>query len=97
AADDYFHAGAEAGDPWAMFNLARRMIAAGRIDSALGWLERSFECGFPDYWHAMATGLSGHADSRLRALAVQARAKAGSAAAPPVAPAPDHHQEPPSC
>lgn len=95
-AEEYFRAGAEAGDPWAMFNLARRMIEAGCVESAHGWLERSFERGFPDYWRAMATGLAGHSDSRLRALAARAHERAGFATAP-VAPAPDHHQEPPSC
>lgn len=92
-AEEYFRAGAEAGDPWAMFNLARRMIETGHIESALGWLERSLNRGFPEYWRAMAAGLAGYSDSRLCTLAAQARARIAAAATP----APDHHQEPPSC
>lgn len=72
AATDYFRAAAAAGDCWAQFNLARRLIGEGKAEQAMGWLDRSIEEGFPDYWRAMAGLLADHPDAVIRARATEA-------------------------
>ncbi len=67
-ARDFYRAGAESGDCWAQFNLARLLIEDGAIDAALPLLERTLETGFPDFWNGLAKALQGQADARLRAF-----------------------------
>lgn len=79
AATDYFRAAAEAGDCWAQFNLARRLLEQGEGEQALAWLDRSLDAGFPDYWRTLARLLADHPDPALRHRAAQAARRAGTA------------------
>lgn len=74
---DFFKAAGEGGDCWGCFNLARLLVEAGRVDLALPWFQRGLDTGFPDFHRAMADALDGHADERVRALALAARQAAG--------------------
>nr|WP_237352015.1 tetratricopeptide repeat protein [Rhizobium sp. ACO-34A] len=74
----FFLAGAEGGDCWAQMNHARLLIENGNIDSALPWLERSLESGFPDFWATLGTGFAEHAEPRLRDICRRALALAAS-------------------
>lgn len=75
AADEYFRAGADAGDPWAQFNHARRQILAGKTEMALEWLDRVIDDGFPSCWQAMAEALRAHQDARIRLRGEEADAR----------------------
>ncbi|GGF54623.1 hypothetical protein GCM10007301_12670 [Azorhizobium oxalatiphilum] len=83
-ARQFFRAGAEGGDPWAQFNLARSLMAEGNKTEGVAWLERSLVDGFPVYWQSLWESLLGAADPALRALAEGARARlAGTTASAP--------------
>lgn len=69
SAGDYFLAAAQAGDPWAQFNIARRLVAEGKVAQACDWLDRSLSAGFPDYWRSLHRELERHPDPSLRARA----------------------------
>lgn len=75
----FYLAGADGGDCWAQLNHARLLIEDGDFDSALPWLERTFETGFPNFWEHMSTVLSARADARLQAIARRAVALANGA------------------
>jgi len=71
-AQAFFQAGAEGGDCWAQFNLARLLIDENKAGAALYWLEQALETGFPDFWRCMSETLQEHHDQRLRLIARQA-------------------------
>ncbi len=77
AAGDYFRAGAQAGDPWAGFNLARWLLAEGARAAALDALDRAIAEGFPAFWRGIAETLAAHPDPAIRARAAEARRRAG--------------------
>lgn len=72
----YYQAAAESGDCWGQFNHARMLIETGDLTSAVPWLNRALDSGFPDFHRAMADALDGHPDPHLRSLAEQARHRA---------------------
>ena len=79
-ADSYFRAGAEAGDPWAMCNLARRLLQRqGVCQEVLTWLDRAIAQGFPACWQAIATALEGQTDAALCHRCAEARARVRAA------------------
>ena len=75
----FFLSGAEGGDCWAQFNYARLLIEDGDIESALPWLERTFESGFPDFWANLRIVFIDHADHRLADIAQRAHRMSSSA------------------
>lgn len=81
-AQAYFLAAAKAGDVWAQFNLARRMIDAKQIAQAIPWLELSLQKGFAEYWRMLAHSLAEHGDERLRQIATRAATLLGSESSP---------------
>ncbi len=64
-----FEQGAEGGDCWAQFNLARLLAAEGEREAALGWIARSLENGFPDFWRAVAESLAASPQPEFRRMA----------------------------
>lgn len=81
AAAAYYTAAAERGDCWGQFNLARLLLAEGRLPEALTWLDRALAGGVPGFHAAVATALSGARHPALRRRAAQARAAARSSVA----------------
>lgn len=76
AARDYYRASAERGDPWGQFNLARHLIARGRLPEALGWLDRALACRVGGFHAAVAQALSGADHPEIRRCAERARSLA---------------------
>lgn len=76
AASAYYTAAAERGDCWGQFNLARLLLAEGRLPEALVWLDRALARGVPGFPEAVAAALSGARHPELSRRAAQARAAA---------------------
>lgn len=78
AALTYYTASAEGGDPWGQFNLARHLIAGGRVPEALDWLDRALDCRVSGFHAAVAEALSGITHPGVRRRAKLARSLAAS-------------------
>lgn len=68
-AHELYRAGAEGGDCWAGFNLARLEAAAGSIDAAVDALGDALTNGFADFYRHVADCFGEHHDPRLMAIA----------------------------
>ncbi len=79
AALTYYTAAAERGDAWGQFNLARHLIAEGRLPEALDWLDRALVCRVSGFHAAVAEALSAADHPELRRRAEMARSLAGRA------------------
>ncbi|HEY0212091.1 MAG TPA: tetratricopeptide repeat protein [Paenirhodobacter sp.] len=74
-----FEAGAQTGDCWAQFNLARLLLAEGRTEAAIDGFRASLDSGFRGYWAALARTLHDHDDPRLHDIAQRAAHLAATA------------------
>lgn len=71
-AADFFHASAAGGDCRRFLNLARIYLDRNDIDTALSWLSRALDTGFPDMFRAVLTLLEGIEEPRLLRVAERA-------------------------
>ena len=72
AAMAYYTASAERGDCWGQFNLARHLVADGRLAEALAWLDRALACHVPGFHAVVAKALAEAEHPELRRRAAHA-------------------------
>lgn len=74
---DCYRRGAEGGDFRGQFSYAGMLAALGRIDEAVGWLEKVIEGATPRYLRQAGELLLQAPDARVRAVGERMRARAG--------------------
>ena len=78
AALAWYRRAAEAGDCWAQFNFASRLIELGQRDEAVHWLRRSLDAGTINYLDEAGRELAGQDDGTLAEIGRAAVLKAST-------------------